>query len=130
MDIIEACLIDSTHTSHTYTFYRLFPEIIPGSITFNDGEPHLVKYHGKVKGTKAHVDNSKYKYITVNAMLSAEDEYSGGGTYISNLDETIRLQQGEMLIHLGDLVHAGVEIRSGVRRLLIAFLACEWEQPE
>lgn len=63
-------------------------------------------------------------------MLSAEDEYNGGGTHITNLDKTIRLQQGEMLIHLGDLEHAGVEIRSGVRRIFIAFLACQWKDEE
>ena len=40
---------------------------------------------------------------------------------------TIFLQQGEMLIHLGDLEHSGAEITSGVRRVLISFLACEWE---
>ena len=102
---------------------RLFPEIVPGSIGFeNDGEPHLVKYNGKAKGTIAHTDNSEFKYITVNAMLSADNEYTGGGTHITNLDKTIRLQQGEMLIHLGDLEHAGAEIRSGVRRIFISFL--------
>lgn len=107
---------------------RLFPEIVPGSICFeNDGEPHLVKYNGKAKGTIAHTDNSEYKYITVNAMLSADNEYSGGGTHITNLDKTIRLQQGDMLIHLGDLEHSGAEITSGVRRIFIAFLACEWK---
>ena len=63
-------------------------------------------------------------------MLSAENEYTGGGTHITNLDKTIRLQQGEMLIHLGDLEHAGVEIRTGVRRIFIAFLACQWKDEE
>eukprot|EP00956_Cyclotella_meneghiniana_P006193 scaffold8100_cov66-Cyclotella_meneghiniana.AAC.2 len=111
--------------------YVLFPEIVPGSICFeNDGEPHLVKYNGKAKGTIAHTDNSEFKFITVNAMLSADNEYTGGGTHITNLDKTIRLQQGEMLIHLGDLEHAGAEIRSGVRRIFIAFLACEWKDKE
>jgi hypothetical protein len=73
-----------------------------------------------------HTDNSEFIYITVNVALSAPDDYEGGGTYIEAMDETIRLQQGEMLIHLGNLVHAGVEIISGVRRLLIGFLECEW----
>lgn len=60
-------------------------------------------------------------------MLSGQDEYSGGGTYITVLDKTIKLTQGEMLVHLGDLEHAGADIKSGVRRLFIAFLACEWK---
>eukprot|EP00568_Trieres_chinensis_P001396 CAMPEP_0183292244 /NCGR_PEP_ID=MMETSP0160_2-20130417/1366_1 /TAXON_ID=2839 ORGANISM="Odontella Sinensis, Strain Grunow 1884" /NCGR_SAMPLE_ID=MMETSP0160_2 /ASSEMBLY_ACC=CAM_ASM_000250 /LENGTH=350 /DNA_ID=CAMNT_0025453165 /DNA_START=52 /DNA_END=1104 /DNA_ORIENTATION=+ len=111
--------------------YTLYPQIISGTIRFEtDTEPHLVKYDGKAKGTPVHTDNSKFKYITVNVMLSAQDEYTGGGTHITKLDETIRLHQGEMLIHLGDLAHAGVAIRSGVRRLLIAFLACEWKDEE
>jgi len=121
-------------TKHVFSqllreLYALFPDRIrPGSIVFeSDGEPHLVKYNGRSKGTQLHTDNSEYVYITVNVVLSAPDEYTGGGTYITKLDQTIRLQQGEMLIHLGDLEHAGTEITSGVRRILIAFLACEWE---
>lgn len=111
--------------------YALFPGIVPGSIVFeNDGEPHLVKYNGKAKGTVLHTDNSEYKYITVNAVLSAQEEYTGGGTYITVLDETVRLEQGDMLIHLGDLEHSGTDIGSGVRHLLIAFLACKWKDEE
>jgi hypothetical protein len=110
------------------TLYELYPDrICQNSICFDsEGEPHLVKYNGKSKGTKLHTDNSEFIYITVNVALSAPDDYEGGGTYIEAMDETIRLQQGEMLIHLGNLVHAGVEITSGVRRLLIGFLECEW----
>jgi hypothetical protein len=42
----------------------------------------------------------------------------------------IHLQQGEILIHKGDLEHSGVDITSGVRRLMIAFLACEWQEDD
>lgn len=122
-------------TKHVFSqllqeLYSIFPgRLRPGSICFeNDGEPHLVKYNGRAKGTEAHTDNSEYVYITVNVALSADDEYTGGGTYITKLDTTVKLKQGEMLIHLGDLEHAGAEITSGVRRILIAFLACEWEE--
>ena len=102
--------------------------IRPGTICFeNNGEPHLVKYNGAAKGTQLHKDNSEYVYVTVNCMLSDAQDFEGGGTYIKALDRTIKLAQGEMLIHLGDLEHAGADITSGVRRLMIAFLACEWE---
>lgn len=123
-------------TSHVFDqlkreLYSLFPGIRPGSIVFeNSGEPHLVKYNGKAKGTELHTDNSEYVYITLNVVLSDSDDYSGGGTYIEVLDKTIQLQQGEMLIHLGDLEHAGADILTGVRRLLICFFACEWEDEE
>lgn len=66
----------------------------------------------------------------MNALLSPENDFNGGGTYITAIDRTIQLKQGEMLIHLGDLEHAGAEITSGVRRLLVGFLACEWEDEQ
>ena len=102
-----------------------------GTICFeNSGEPHLVKYNGEAKGTQLHKDNSEYVYVTVNCVLSDTDDFEGGGTYIKAIDRTIHLEQGEMLIHLGDLEHAGADITSGVRRLMICFLACEWEDAE
>lgn len=115
-----------------HNLYNLLQgRIRPGTICFeNSGEPHFVKYNGLAKGTELHKDNSEYVYITVNCMLSDTQDFEGGGTYIKALDRTIQLNQGEMLIHLGDLEHAGAEITSGVRRLMIAFLACEWEDEE
>jgi len=109
--------------------YSLYPgRIKVGSITYeSEGEPHLVKYNGKAKGTQLHTDNSKFLSITVNILLSDPRDFVGGGTYITKIDQTIQLQQGEMLIHLGDVEHAGTDIKSGVRRILIAFLSCEWE---
>ena len=77
-----------------------------------------------------HTDNSEYIYITVNVLLSDDNDFTGGGTYIQAINRTVELKQGEMLIHLGDLEHAGKDIESGVRRLLISFFACEWEQEE
>jgi len=109
----------------------LFEEkLTPGTIIEfeSDGEPHLVKYQGNTnKGTILHTDNSKYVSITLNAALSNTEEYLGGGTFIQVLNQTIHLQQGEMLIHLGDLEHAGVDIHGGVRRILIGFFACQWK---
>jgi hypothetical protein len=112
--------------------YDMFPDRIkPGTICWESpGEPHLVKYNGESKGTEMHIDNSEFVYLTINAVLSADDEFTGGGTYIKAIDQTIHLKQGEMIIHLGDLEHAGADITSGVRRLLIAFLACEWVDEE
>ena len=136
--------------------YHLFPggydpsspvarrgRIRPGSIRpADDNEPHLVKYQfvmdpakqqqgladSSNTGCQLHVDNSKFLYITLNVVLSDPAvDFEGGGTYIQALDETISLNQGEMLIHLGDLWHAGMDITAGVRLLLIGFYACEWE---
>jgi len=109
----------------------LFAGILPSQCTFSlesIEEPHLVRYSGKASGTKLHQDSPKITSVTINALLSATSEFRGGGTYIQMSDETIYLEQGEMLIHLGDLEHAGVDITSGVRRLMVAFLKCTWEE--
>ena len=124
---------DPIFTQLKHELYALFPRVIrTDSIALeSDGEPHLVKYHGrKSKGTVMHTDNSnpEFVYITLNVLLSEEEDFTGGGTYIKVIDKTIHLKQGEMLIHLGDLEHAGMEIHSGVRRLLISFFSCEWEK--
>jgi len=115
--------------------YNLFSGRVKGGSIYMEtpGEPHLVHYKGKAKGTVLHTDNDdEYasKSITVNAVLSDNDDFGGGGTYISAIDKTIKLEQGEMIIHLGNLEHAGTDITFGVRRLLVAFLACEWEDTE
>jgi len=76
--------------------------------------------------------------ITANIMLSRPSEYEGGGTYFSEIDQTVRLDFGELLVgrvrieiegrpnssyslsfayyenlspklHPGRLVHSGVE---------------------
>jgi len=116
------------------------------------GEPHLVRYHGKAKGTQLHTDNNSNTsnnenlvYITLNVALSdPTTDFCGGGTYIpalrtdpnnsttvqTNASAVVQLQQGEMLLHLGDLEHAGADITAGVRRLLVCFFVGEWEEDE
>jgi hypothetical protein len=55
-------------------------------------------------------------------MLSASDAYSGGGTYIRALKKTIRLEQGQCLVHPGNLFHKGVDISEGQRYMLVRFM--------
>ena len=117
------------------TFSNLFVEIqrslFPATmrertIQFESAnEPHLVRYNGEAKGAPLHTDNA-HKSLTMNVLLSDPDDFGGGGTYIKAIDRTIKLKQGEMLIHPGNLEHAGADITFGVRHLLVAFLECEW----
>ena len=60
--------------------------------------------------------------ITLNCMLSKSDEYEGGGTYIRALRKTVRLEQGQVLVHPGELYHKGCDITSGVRALIVCFM--------
>ena len=62
--------------------------------------------------------------VTVNMTMnsSASNDYSGGGTYFLDLNETIVCEPNEFLIHPGYVVHAGAPITSGSRYLLISFI--------
>ena len=44
------------------------------------------------------------------------------GTYFRCLRKTIRLEQGQVLVHPGELYHKGIDITSGVRSLIVCFL--------
>jgi hypothetical protein len=114
----------------TSALYSIFPTVRYGSLEYeNDGEPHLVKYCGfENRGTDLHTD--RFSDITINVALSDPDDFKGGGTYIKTLDRTIFLEQGEVLIHLGCMVHSGVDITSGVRNILVAFMKCDWDHDE
>lgn len=59
--------------------------------------------------------------VTWQAMLTRQDEYEGGGTYFRSLRKTIRLKQGQVLVHPGELYHKGIDITYGVRCLLVCF---------
>ena len=60
--------------------------------------------------------------ITWQAMLSRPNEYAGGGTYFCSLKKTIKLRQGQVLIHPGKLYHKGVDIITGIRMMIVCFM--------
>ena len=87
-------------------------------------EPHLLLYQhleGKPlhTGVEMHYDGCD---ITWNCMLSKSCEYEGGGTYIRALKKTVRLEQGQVLVHPGELYHKGCDITNGVRALIVCFM--------
>ena len=87
-------------------------------------EPHLLLYQ-KVKGRPIHTGVEMHYDgcdITWNAMLAKSTEYEGGGTYIRAIRKTVRLEQGQVLVHPGELYHKGVDITSGVRALIVCFM--------
>lgn len=47
---------------------------------------------------------------------------SGGGTYFRSIRKTVRLKKGQVLVHPGDLYHKGVDIKSGLRNLIVCFM--------
>lgn len=54
-------------------------------------------------------------------MLTRLDEYEGGGTYFRSLRKTVKLKQGQVLVHPGELYHKGIDITYGIRCLLVCF---------
>jgi len=61
-------------------------------------------------------------HITMQLMLSDRNEYKGGGTYFRALRKTIKLRKGQVLCHPGSLLHKGVDIIEGVRKLVVCFM--------
>lgn len=75
------------------------------------------------RGLKLHKDETA---LTFNLCLSSEEEFSGGGTYFpaasSDVDGILmRPLPGYCLIHDGNIKHAGNEVRSGERFILVGF---------
>jgi len=66
-----------------------------------------------------HYDGSA---LTWSLSLSDPSEFSGGGTYFRFLRKTLRLRQGQVLVHPGDLFHKGVDITAGERMLIVCFM--------
>lgn len=87
-------------------------------------EPHLLLYRkfeneAPHTGVEMHYDGCD---ITWNCMLSKSTEYDGGGTYVRALRKTVRLQQGQVLVHPGELYHKGCDITRGERALIVCFM--------
>ncbi len=81
-----------------------------------------MKYTGKQhQGVCLHTDSAQ---VTVNVALSNPNDFAGGGTYFEILNETITLEQGEMLLHPGKLRHSGTEVTAGVRYIFVVRQIC------
>jgi len=68
-----------------------------------------------------HTDGSRYSF---NMLLSSPDDFDGGGTFFEVLDRTCKPGQGEVLLHRGDLRHAGMPVTRGTRYILVGFVDC------
>jgi hypothetical protein len=91
------------------------------SLTMDRYQPHILKYDFSSGNCSTPLHHDRCD-VTVNMMLSVSSSYTGGGTYFIDLDQTIFLEQGEMLLHPGPAVHCGCEITSGTRYVLVFFI--------
>jgi len=92
------------------------------------GMPFIIRYtaqEGKNKGKGfggigLHKDNSDISFILL--LNDPKKDFSGGGTHFPILNKTIELEQGEVLVFSGQLVHGAVPITRGKRFVLSGFL--------
>lgn len=88
-------------------------------------QPHVLKYDASSEHSFRSVPlHHDCCHVTVNMTMNshASNEYTGGGTYFLDLNETIFCEPNEFLLHPGYAVHAGLPITSGSRYLLISFI--------
>ena len=90
------------------------------NMVFNAYEPFIIKYdmNGQT-GLELHQDQSE---LSVNILLSNNDDFNGGGTYFED-GITVKLDQGDMLIHKGKIKHSGLNITKGKRYVLVIFIS-------
>jgi hypothetical protein len=93
-------------------------------VHMDKNQPHVLKYCQGHSGVTVHYDKCD---VTACLMLSDASHYRGGGTYFPSLESdggggtTVFLDRGDLLLHPGKLVHAGRDITSGSRYLLVWF---------
>jgi len=71
------------------------------------------------------LSNFNYNIATSLFFLMYTPSIHPHRTYFCDVNETVRLEYGEFLLHPGHLVHSGVDIHSGHRYLMIIFAHVE-----
>ena len=67
-----------------------------------------------------HQDGSE---ISFHVLLSdPAADFEGGGTLFEAANTTVRLQQGQLISHFGQLTHAGLPLASGLRYILVGLV--------
>lgn len=60
--------------------------------------------------------------MSFSLLLNHHGSFHGGGTFFKATGETFRLEQGGLLMHDAGLEHAGAEVVSGQRIMLVGFV--------
>ena len=94
----------------------------PSRLRLADG--FVVKYDalGGQKELKPHRDGS---VLSFNIALNPASEFDGGGTWFASLDDSIKIDQGEVVSHSSALLHGGHGISTGRRYILVGFVILE-----
>lgn len=71
---------------------------------------------------KPHRDGS---VLSFNIALNDSVEYEGGGTWFRSLNDSIRIEKGEVVSHASGILHGGHGISSGRRYIMVCFVILE-----
>lgn len=104
---------------------RLFPAMSSlyfgrDDMKFSFRDLFFVKYDARGQNyLDMHTDGS---LLSFNILLNQSTEFEGGGTFFEHLQQTISGEQGDAVLHSGQVRHAGAGIQSGQRFLLVGFV--------
>ena len=106
-----------------YDILPLFQQYYNISKYFLDyGDIFIVKYDSEFQNKlEKHCDGNLFSF---NILLNSPSEFTGGGTIfeINKTDILVNNTQGGVVIHNGQVRHAGNEITSGKRYLLVGII--------
>lgn len=58
----------------------------------------------------------------LSCNLALNEEFEGGGTSFSTLDDPVRIKTGQVIMHTGKLLHSGNHVTSGIRYIIVGFV--------
>ncbi len=123
LDFLRRALVQRIYPILRTQFGDLLP---PGEAPYKlrvaDG--FIVKYdaEGGQSELKPHRDGS---VLSFNIALNPADEFEGGGTWFNSLEDSVKIDQGEMVSHASGVLHGGHAITSGRRYIMVAFVILE-----
>jgi hypothetical protein len=79
----------------------------------------VVKYTSE--GQSSLIRHTDAGNVSFMVALSMFGDYDGGGTYFDDINDTVHLEQGQILVFDAELFHKGNPITRGTRYLLVGF---------
>lgn len=120
LQFLRRALVERVYPALRHQFGCYLPA--PDKLRVADG--FVVKYDAEAgqRELKPHRDGS---VVSFNIALNPADQYEGGGTWFASLEDSVKLEQGEMVSHASGLLHGGHGITKGKRYILVAFVILE-----
>jgi hypothetical protein len=118
-------LLKTTLQSRIYPLLRhQFSPYLPDGTKLRVADGFIVKYDaaGGQSELKPHRDGS---VLSFNVALNDSTDYEGGGTWFRSLNDSIRIEKGEVVSHASGILHGGHGIRNGRRYIMVCFVILE-----